>query len=150
MLLLIAVAVVFLYFSPDSYQLMKALHVYRSEFRPSPALQKPHVMLGYTVIAADTDEEARYLASSLEQAVVNLRTGRPGLLPKPQAGLRWSGTERAVLDEFLACSAIGSAETVRRGLEAFVARTGADEVMIASQVFDHAARVRSYQLAATA
>ncbi len=128
-------------------QLMKALHVYRSEFRPSAVLQKPYAMVGYTVIAADTDDEARYLASSLEQAVVNLRTGRPGLLPRPQPGLRWRGMERAMLDEFLACSAIGSAETVRRGLEAFVARTGADEVMIASQVFDQAARVRSYELA---
>jgi luciferase family oxidoreductase group 1 len=127
-------------------QLLQAIELYRSSFQPSPALQKPYVMLGFTAIAASTDEEARFLATSLEQAVVNLRSGRPGLLPRPVAGLRWSSAERALLDDFLACSAIGSRATVQRGLESFVQRTGADEVMIATQIFDPAARLRSIEL----
>jgi len=129
-------------------QLTAAISLYRSEFRPSATLQKPYVMLGYTVVAADTDEEARYLATSLEQAVVNLRAGRPGLLPKPQVGLRWNDLERTMLDQFLTCSAIGSAQTVRQALVEFARRTHADELMITSQVFDHSARLRSYELAA--
>ena len=130
-------------------ELMAALHHYRNEFRPSAALQKPYVMLGCTVVAADTDDEAHYLATSLEQAVVNLRTGHPGLLPRPQANLRWGAPERAMLDQFLACAVIGSVTTVRRGLQDFVRRTGADELMLATQVFDHSARLRSYELAAS-
>ena len=131
-------------------QLDRALAVYRAQFRPSPQLARPYAMAGFNVIAADTDDEARFLATSVEQAFVNLRTGRPGKLPPPVRGLRWEGAARAILDEVLACSAIGSPRTVREKLAAFAARTGVDEIMVAGQVYDHAARLRSYELAAEA
>ena len=131
-------------------QLMHALHAYRSGFQPSARLEKPYVMLGFNVIAASTDEEARLLATSLEQAVVNLRSGRPGKLPRPALDLRWTPEERAMLDDFLSCAGIGSQQAVRAALAAFIARTGADELMITSQIFDHGARRRSYELAARA
>ena len=108
-------------------------------------------MLGVNVFAADTDEEARRLFTSLQQAFVNLRRGHPGLLPPPVRRVRRAAGARAsaaVLDEMLSCSAVGSPATVRRGLEAFVARTGADELIVASQIYDHAARLRSYELVA--
>jgi len=128
--------------------LLRALEAYRSEFRPSAELQRPYAMVGVTAIAADTDEQAALLATSLEQAVVNLRTGRPGRLPPPRADLRWGPHERAVLDEFLGCSAIGSPATVRARLASIVERTQADELIIASQVFEHAARLRSHEIVA--
>jgi alkanesulfonate monooxygenase SsuD/methylene tetrahydromethanopterin reductase-like flavin-dependent oxidoreductase (luciferase family) len=105
-------------------------------------------MVGVTAIAADTDEQAAFLATSLEQAVVNLRSGRPGRLPPPRADLRWAPHERAVLDDFLGCSAIGSPATVRARLASIVDRTHADELIIASQVFEHAARLRSHEIVA--
>jgi alkanesulfonate monooxygenase SsuD/methylene tetrahydromethanopterin reductase-like flavin-dependent oxidoreductase (luciferase family) len=105
-------------------------------------------MVGVNVFAADTDEEARFLATSVEQAIVNLRTGRPGRLPPPSHTLRWSSQERAILDRALSCSAIGSPATVARWLEGFAKRTGADEFIIAAQMFDHQARLRSYELTA--
>ncbi|MDP3246285.1 MAG: LLM class flavin-dependent oxidoreductase [Polaromonas sp.] len=131
-------------------QMMQAIEVYRSRFRPSAQLQRPHVMLGFNVFAADTDEEARLLSSSMQQAFVNLRGGRPSRLQPPVAGYeeRLTPPERAILEQTLSCSAIGSPDTVRRGLQAFVDRTGADELMITSQIFDHAARLRSYEITA--
>ena len=129
-------------------QLMRAIEIYRAEFRPSPQLERPYVMAGVNVLAADTDEEARFLATSVEQAIVNLRTGRPGRLPKPSRDLRWGLQERAILDQVLSCSAIGSPATVAHWLETFAARTGADELIVAAQMFDHAARLRSYEIAA--
>ncbi len=131
-------------------QLQQAIDLYRAEFRPSAQLARPYVMAGVNVIAAETGEEAAVLATSLEQAVVNLRTGRPGRLPPPRPGARWSGMERAILDQVLSCSAIGSPSTVRKWLADFIARTGIDEVIVAAQIFDHAARLRSYELAAQA
>ena len=102
------------------------------------------------MIAAATDGQARLLFTSLQQAVINLRRGRPGRLPAPVEGFetRVAPAEREMLDQALSCSAIGSAETVRRGLEAFIARTGADELIVTSQIYDHAARLRSYEIAA--
>jgi alkanesulfonate monooxygenase SsuD/methylene tetrahydromethanopterin reductase-like flavin-dependent oxidoreductase (luciferase family) len=105
-------------------------------------------MVGVNVLAADTDEEARFLATSVEQAIVNLRTGRPGRLPPPSRTPRWGFQERAILDQVLSCSAIGSPKTVAHWLEEFAKRTGADEFIIAAQMFDHQARLRSYQLTA--
>ncbi len=107
-------------------------------------------MLGFNVFAADTDEEARLLATSIQQAFVNLRTGRPAQLPPPQPGFmeQLPAAARAMLDEALSCSAIGAPATVRAALAAFIARTGADELMITSQVFDHEARLRSFEIAA--
>ena len=129
-------------------QLMRAIEIYRAEFRPSAQLQRPYVMAGVNVLAADTDDEARFLATSVEQAIVNLRTGRPGRLPKPSGDLRWGFQERAILDQVLGCSAIGSPATVARWLADFARRTGADEIIVAAQMFDHQARLRSYQIAA--
>jgi luciferase family oxidoreductase group 1 len=136
------------HFAPQ--QLMQAIQIYRETFRPSPQLAKPYVMLGFNVFAADTDAEAQWRASSWQQAFVNLRSGRPGRLPPPVEGYRDSvgPGERALLDSVLSCAAVGSPDAVRAGIEAFVARTGADELMITSQIFDHAARLRSYEIIA--
>ena len=129
-------------------QLLRALELYRAEFRPSRHLATPYTMVGVTVIAADADDEAAFLATSLEQAVVNLRRGRPGRLPPPRAGLSWGPIERDILDDFLACSAIGSPQTVRRRLGEIADRTRPDELIVASQIFDHRARLRSYAILA--
>lgn len=130
--------------------MMQAVALYRDTFRPSERLEKPYVMLGFNVFAADTDEEARLLASSMQQAFVSIRTGRPTRLQPPVKDyLSHIGPhERAVLDQVLPCSAIGSAETIARGLRDFIGRTEADELMITSQIFDHAARVHSYEITA--
>jgi len=131
-------------------QMMQAMEVYRSRFRPSEQLARPHVMLGFNVFAADSDEQAQLLSSSMQQAFVNLRSGRPSRLQPPVAGYeeRLTPPERAILEQTLSCSAIGAPGTVRHALEAFVARTGADELMITSQIFDHKARLRSYEITA--
>jgi luciferase family oxidoreductase group 1 len=131
-------------------QMMAAIEIYRANFKPSPQLAKPYVMLGFNVFAADTDEEAQLRATSMQQAFVNLRSGRPARLPPPLAGYRdkVGPAERALLDGVLSCATIGSPATVREGLRAFVERTGADELMITSQMFDHSARLRSYEIAA--
>jgi luciferase family oxidoreductase group 1 len=133
-------------------QMMDAIRIYRDTFRPSPELAKPYVMLGVNVIAADTDEEARRLLTSLQQAFVNLRRGRPGVLPAPVEGFddQLDPVERVHLDQVLSASVVGSPDAVRRGLEQFISRAGADEVIIAAQIFDHAARLRSYEITATA
>jgi luciferase family oxidoreductase group 1 len=131
-------------------QMMAAIDIYRDNFKPSEHLAKPHVMLGFNVFAADTDEEAQLRATSMQQAFVNLRSGRPAKLPPPLAGYRdkVGPAERALLDGVLSCATIGSPATVREGLRAFIERTGADELMITSQMFDHGARLRSYEIAA--
>jgi luciferase family oxidoreductase group 1 len=135
------------HFAPQ--QLMQAIALYRSTYRPSKRWPKPYVMLGFNVFAADTDEEAQWRASSMQQAFVNLRSGRPRQLPLPVEGyLQKIGLqERAILDTVLPCAAIGSPATVRASLQAFIERTGADELMIAAQIFDHDARLRSYAIA---
>jgi luciferase family oxidoreductase group 1 len=133
-------------------QMMQAIALYRAEFKPSQQLERPYVMLGFNVFAADSDEEAQVLATSMQQAFVNLRTGRPTKLLPPVPGYleNLPAQARAMLDDVLSCSAIGSPATVREALHAFVERTGADELMITSQVFDHPARLRSYEIAADA
>jgi luciferase family oxidoreductase group 1 len=131
-------------------QMMAAIQLYRETFKPSRQLAKPYVMLGFNVFAADTDEGAQLRATSMQQAFVNLRSGRPAKLPPPLAGYRdkVGPAERALLDGVLSCATIGSPATVRDGLRAFIERTGADELMITSQMFDHRARLRSYEIAA--
>ncbi|MET3107666.1 luciferase family oxidoreductase group 1 [Oxalobacteraceae bacterium GrIS 1.18] len=131
-------------------QMMQAIELYRATFRPSARLAKPYVMLGFNVFAADTDQEAQFRATSMQQAFVNLRSGRPSQLPAPVDGYleQIGAQERHILDQVLACAAIGSPATVLRELNAFIERTGADELMITSQVFDHAARLRSYEITA--
>jgi alkanesulfonate monooxygenase SsuD/methylene tetrahydromethanopterin reductase-like flavin-dependent oxidoreductase (luciferase family) len=127
-----------------------AMAIYRARFRPSERLAAPHVMLGVNIFAADTDAEARRLFSSLQQAFLNLRRGRPGKLPPPVDDLErgLDGYARAMLADALACSIVGGPETVRRSLAAFVADTGADELMVTAQIFDHAARKRSSEILA--
>ncbi len=131
-------------------QMGEAMALYRERFRPSEQLAAPYVMLGVNVFAADTDAEARRLFSSLQQAFVNLRSGRPGKLLAPVDDLdaRLDPRARAMLDSALACSIVGGPETVRRGLQAFAGRTGADELMVTAQIFDHAARRRSFEILA--
>ena len=131
-------------------ELEHALDIYRSRFQPSEHLEKPHVMLGLNVIAAATDAEARLLFTSLQQAFVNLRTGRPGKLPPPVEGYdtQIDIAAKVMLEHALSCAIIGSPETVRSGLDAFIRRTGADELMVTAQIHDHAARVRSFEILA--
>jgi luciferase family oxidoreductase group 1 len=136
------------HFAPQ--MMMQAIEIYRATFRPSAQLDKPHVMLGFNVFAADSDEEAHLLATSMQQAFVNLRSGRPTRLQPPREGYldNLGPAERGMLDQVLSCSAIGARGTVAAQLEAFIARTGADELMITSQIFDHAKRLRSYEITA--
>ena len=127
----------------------EAVQLYRGGFRPSEQLERPYVMLGVNVVAAETDEEARLLFTSLQQAFVNLRLGRPGRLPPPVEGYgeRLGSIEGSMLDHALSRAIVGSREGVGRGLEVFVAETGADELMVTSQVYDHEARLRSFEMA---
>jgi luciferase family oxidoreductase group 1 len=125
-----------------------AIDIYRSRFQPTEAMPKPHLMLGLNVVAAETDEEARFLFSSLQQAFVNLRTGRPGRLPAPVENFEATldPQSRAMLDHALSCAIVGSPQRVERELDAFVRRTGADELMVTAQVFDHGKRKRSFDI----
>jgi luciferase family oxidoreductase group 1 len=131
-------------------ELEPALAIYRERFQPSEHLDRPYAMPGLSVIAAPTDEEARLLFSSLQQAFVNLRTGRPGKLPPPVEGYdeTLDPAARAMLSHALSAAVVGSPETVKRGIEAFVRRTGADELIVTAQIFDHSARVRSFEILA--
>jgi luciferase family oxidoreductase group 1 len=129
-----------------------AVALYRQTFKPSEQLAAPYVMLGVNVFAAETDAEAHLLLTSLQQAFVNLRTGNPGPMPPPVEGYEEKLPEaaRAMLAQALSCSVIGSPQTVRDGLTAFIARTGADELMVTAQIFDHTARLRSFEITAEA
>jgi luciferase family oxidoreductase group 1 len=131
-------------------QMMQAVALYRSLFRPSSRLKKPYVMLGYNIFAAETDEEAHFLSSSMQQAFVNLRSGRPSRLQAPVKNY-WESldpVQQALLTQVLSCSAIGSPDAVRKQLVEFIEQTEADELMITCQIFDHASRLRSYGIAA--
>ena len=134
------------HFAPDL--LLQALAMYREGFRPSATLDKPYAMVAANVVAADTDEEARRLFTSQQQQFVNLRRGTPGLLPPPVARIEDYAAphELAGASRALARAIIGSPETVRRGIEGFLAETGADELLVTAQVHDHAARLRSFEL----
>ena len=130
--------------------MMQALEIYRSTFRPSQYLDQPYAMLGFNVFAAESDEEAQFLASSMQQAFINLRSGNPTKLPPPIANL-WNlldGAERAILNQVLSCTAIGTAQKVESDISAFIAKTEADELMITSQIYNHEARLKSYKITA--
>jgi luciferase family oxidoreductase group 1 len=129
--------------------LLDAADLYRSRFRPSRHLDRPHFMVGVNIIAADTDAEARRLFTSLQQAFVNIRRGQPVPLPPPVEveALTLSPIDQAGLTQMLAYSIVGSPTVVTRGLEQVVAQTAADEIIVASQIFDHAARLHSYEIA---
>jgi len=130
--------------------MMQAIDIYRTRFQPSQQASHPHVMLGFNVFAADTDEEGQLLATSMQQAFVNLRSGQPSRLQAPVPGYLQglAPSQRALLDQVLSCSAIGSPDSVDRALREFIQRTGADELMITSQIYDPAARMRSYAITA--
>ena len=136
------------HFAPAA--MMEAVAIYRARFRASAQLQRPYVMLGFNVFAADSDEQARYLATSMQQAFVNLRSGQPTQLPPPVAGYeeQLPGNARALLADVLSCSAIGAPATVDKALRDFVRRTSPDELMLTCQMFDHTARLRSFEIAA--
>lgn len=138
------------HFAPQ--ELMSAIRIYRESFQPSQQLAKPYVMLGFNVFAAETDSNAELLASSWQQAFINLRSGRPGKLPPPVNNYidRVGPAERALLETVLSCTAIGSERTVRQEIEQFIKITDADELMIASSIFDPAARSTSYEILAAA
>jgi luciferase family oxidoreductase group 1 len=134
------------HFAPQ--MMMEAIALYRRQFEPSDQLDKPYVMLGFNAFVADSDAEGELLATSVSQAFVALRTGQPAQLPPPVAGYdqQLPLEARAMLRQALSCSAIGSPATAARQLTQFVERTGADELMITSQIYDHQARLRSYEL----
>ena len=130
----------------------QALDIYRERFEPSAQLERPYAMLGINVFAAEAEDEARLMFTSLQQAFINLRRGRPGPLPPPSPGFvgQLLPMERQMLAEMLSAAVVGDAPNVRQGIAAFVARTGADELMVTCQAYDHAARVRSFEITATA
>ena len=130
--------------------MMQALEVYRSQFRPSKYLNEPYVMVGYNAFVAETDDEAMLLASSAQQSFINNRMGRPSQLPAPKANLlsQLDSTETAIVRQTLAASAIGSPATVRQQIKEFVALTQADELIVASAIYNHEARLHSYELLA--
>jgi len=137
------------HFAPD--MLEQAIAIYRQKFRPSARLQQPHVMLALNVVAAATDAEAKRLFTTQQLGFINLRRGRPGLVQPPVADITAVSTpeERVGVDRALACAVIGSQATVARGIEAFIARHRPDELMLTANVFDHGARLRSFEIAAT-
>jgi luciferase family oxidoreductase group 1 len=136
------------HFAPEA--LLPALEIYRAKFEPSEQLQEPYAMVGANVIVADDDAAARRLFTSAQQSFTNILRGRRGQLPPPIDDIEsyWSPPEQERASAMLRRSFVGSPETVRAGLEAFVAETGADELIVAAAVHDHAARLRSYELLA--
>ena len=138
------------HFAPDA--LDQAMAIYRRDFRPSATLARPYAMAGFNVFGADTQAEAEMLASSQQQSFVALRTGNPRQLPPPVAGYRESlpPQHAGILDHVLQCSAVGTRDVIADGIAAFVQRTGVDEVMLTSSVYDHEARKRSIAIAAAA
>ncbi len=129
-------------------QMRESAAVYRHNFQPSAQLAKPHMMFCLNVTAAETDEEARYLFTSVEQQFIKLRLGTPGKLPRPieDRDHRWGPREQMVLQSALSQSIVGSRETVRRGLETFVAEHRPDEILVTAMVHDPAARLRSFEI----
>jgi luciferase family oxidoreductase group 1 len=138
------------HFAPE--MLDQALKIYRDEFRPSAQLSKPYTFAAMTIIAAETDDEAEYLASSLQQSFIRLRTGTPGQLPPPIKDYKKSlpPQHALILNNVLECSAIGGPEKVKADVARFIERTEADEIIIASSIFDHEKRKASLEIAAAA
>jgi luciferase family oxidoreductase group 1 len=134
------------HFAPD--QMHDALELYRTGYQPSAEHPAPHAMLGLSVVAADSDTEAQRLATSLQQQFLALQRGRPVQLQPPVDGMDglWADWERSAVQRTLRQAIVGGPETVRRGLAAFVEQTNADELMITSHIYDHAARLRSYEI----
>jgi luciferase family oxidoreductase group 1 len=136
------------HFAPDA--MLPALDVYRSRFKPSRQLERPHAMLGVNVFVADTDQEAKRQFTSVQQAFANLRRGIPGQVPPPIENIDSyiSPLEKAGIDQALLYSFVGKPTSVERGLREFIAATKPDELMLTGHFFDHTARLRSFELAA--
>jgi luciferase family oxidoreductase group 1 len=135
------------HFAPE--QLETALALYRQQFRPSAQWDKPYAMLGISVFAADSDQEARRLFTSQQQAFINLRTGRPGPLPPPVDDITPLIADpriQAMLDSAFSCAFVGTPQKVKAGLDAFIARHHPDELMVTSNIFDHTGQLKSYEL----
>jgi luciferase family oxidoreductase group 1 len=130
--------------------IMTALRLYRNLFKPSPQLEKPYAMVGVNVVAADTDREAQYQFSSLQQSFTLLRRGTPGKVPPPIEDIEkfWSPIEKAMAQDVLLFSVVGSPETAERGLRKIIDLTQADELILAAHIYDHKARMRSFEIAA--
>ncbi len=138
------------HFAPQ--QMLQALDIYRDQFKPSEQLERPYVMLGFNICAADTNEEAHYLRSSSLQSFLNLRKGTPGQLPPPIANFeeRMEPQDKAILSQMSVCSAVGTGAEVAQGISDFIEQTGADELMLVSSIFDHEKRKYAFGLAARA
>jgi len=136
------------HFAPD--HLMEALEIYRQQFKPSETLQKPYAMAGLSVVAADTDAEAHRLFTSLQQGWINLRRGQPGPLLPPVDSMDgfWSPAEKARVEHGMRMAVVGSPESVRSGIRAFMEVTKVDEIIFTGQIYDHRARLRSFELIA--
>jgi luciferase family oxidoreductase group 1 len=136
------------HFAPDF--LLQALDVYRNNFQPSAQLARPHAMVGVNVFAADTDAEANRLFTTLQQQFLNMRRGTRGQLPPPVDSMDaiWTPTEKANVERALAVSVVGGPDAIEHGLASVIRQTGADELMITAQCFDHAARLHSFDIAA--
>ncbi|CAA2142478.1 LLM class flavin-dependent oxidoreductase [Hyphomicrobium sp. ghe19] len=136
------------HFAPD--QLLAALDVYRSRFKPSEQLATPHAMVGVNIIAAETGREARRLATTQQMSFANIFRGARGLSQPPIDDIEtyWTPREKAQVLQMLQRSIVGSPETVRAGIDALIDETAADEIMIVSDVYDHSARLRSFELIA--
>jgi len=136
------------HFAPD--QLMEALEIYRALFKPSEQLARPYAMVGVNVITADTDHEAQRLFTSLQQRFADMARGVRGRLRPPIDDIEsyWSPPEKAHASRMLACSFAGSQQTIARQLQQFIEQTRADELMVASAIYDHQARLRSYEILA--
>ena len=136
------------HFAPGD--LLQALDIYRRKFQPAPQQEKPHAMMAVNIFAADTDKEARRQFTSVQQAFINLRRGTPGPVPAPIDDIRAyaSAFEMAQIEDALAYSAVGSASTVDSALHSIFEKTQPDEVIITGHFHDHAARLRSFEIAA--
>ena len=136
------------HFAPAN--LMPALRLYRNLFKPSSQLDKPYAMVAVNVVAAETDAKARYQFSSLQQSFTLLRRGTPGKVPPPIDDIEsfWSPAEKAIAQDILMFSVVGSAEAVESGLRKIIDLTQADELILAAHLYDHKARLRSFEIAA--
>ena len=137
------------HFAPAA--LDQAVAIYRETFRPSQQLQKPYFMLAVNVFAGESDEEGRFLRSSMQQSFANLRSGRPGQLPRPIENVEehLGPAAMAMVDQALTCSATGSKDSVQKKLTQLISRHQPDEILLASQVHDHTARLHSFEIAAS-
>ncbi|AGB80769.1 luciferase family oxidoreductase, group 1 [Serratia sp. FGI94] len=136
------------HFAPD--MLFQALRLYRENYQPSERWPQPHAMVCVNVIAADSERDARFLFSSMQQQFINLRRGEPGPLPPPVDNIHalWSAGEQYGVEQALRMSIVGDENSVREGLQALLQETEADEIMVNGQIFDHQARLRSFEIVA--